>query len=86
MPGPLTRLRYWWLARRRERQRRDLRLRLMVAWMLIDELRQYVRRDRRAERAERDRLVRELDAQRQRADALQEALRELQGRGTYRPP
>ena len=47
----------------------------MVAWMLIDELRQYVRRDRRAERAERDRLVRQLEAARRRQDELEALLR-----------
>lgn len=80
MPSAWDRLRYWLQARRRARQRRDLRARLLRAWTRLDELRRYVERDRRAERAERDRLVRELDAQRQRADALQDALSALQGR------
>ncbi|ODU08012.1 MAG: hypothetical protein ABS84_14980 [Rubrivivax sp. SCN 71-131] len=80
MPGPLTRLRYWLLARRRARQRRDLRTRLMIAWAALHEARRYVTRDRRAERAERDRLVRELEEALRRQVALEEALLDLQAR------
>lgn len=57
MPSAWDHLRYWLQARRRARQRRDLRARLLRAWVRLDELRRYVERDRRAERAERDRLV-----------------------------
>lgn len=80
MPGPLTRLRYWLLARRRARQRRDLRTLLMLARARLDGAHRVLAEVLHARDAERDRLVRELDAQRQRADALQEAMRELQGR------
>lgn len=79
MPGPLTRLRYWLLARRRARQRRDLRTLLMLARARLDGAHRVLEKVLHARDAERDRLVRELDAQRQRADALQEAMRELQG-------
>lgn len=79
MPGPLTRLRYWLLARRRARQRRDLRTLLMLARARLDGAHRVLAKVLHARDAERDRLVRELDAQRQRADALQEAMRELQG-------
>lgn len=74
MPRPWDRLRYWLQARRRARQRRDLRARLMVAWAALHEARQYVLRDRRAERAERDRLVRQIDDGRRAAEAVVEAL------------
>ena len=80
MPRPWDRLRYWLQARRRARQRRDLRARLMVAWAALHEARQYVLRDRRAERAERDRLVRELEEALRRQVALEEALLDLQAR------
>lgn len=46
----------------------------MVAWAALHEARQYVLRDRRAERAERDRLVRQTDAGRRAAEAVVEAL------------
>lgn len=74
MPSAWDRLRYWLQARRRARQRRDLRARLLRAWTRLDELRRYVERDRRAERAERDRLVRQIDAGRRAAEVVVEAL------------
>jgi hypothetical protein len=74
VPSAWDRLRYWLQARRRARQRRDLRTRLMIAWAALHEARQYVLRDRRAERAERDRLVRQIDAGRRAAEAVVEAL------------
>lgn len=74
MPRAWDRLRYWLLARRRARQRRDLRARLLRAWARLDELRRYVERDRRVERAERDRLVRQLAEARRRQDELEALL------------
>ena len=43
--------------------------------MLIHELRRYVDRDRRAERRERDRLVRQIDESRARLEELEALLR-----------
>lgn len=47
----------------------------MVAWMINHELKSYVNRDRRAERRERDRLVRQIDASRARLEELETLLR-----------
>ena len=71
----LGRLRAWDQARRKRAQRRNIRVRLMVAWARLDELRGYVDRDRRRERRERDRLVRQLDEARTRQDELETLLR-----------
>ncbi|MCU0951451.1 MAG: hypothetical protein MUC68_10400 [Burkholderiaceae bacterium] len=71
----LGRLRAWDQARRKRAQRRNIRVRLMVAWARLDELRGYVDRDRRHERRERDRLVRQLDEARTRQDELETLLR-----------
>ena len=74
------RLLSWDRERRRRRQRRDLRGRLLRAWARLDELRSYVSRDRAAERRERDRLIRQLDAARERQAELEDLLRAyLQG-------
>ena len=76
----LARLLSWDLERRRRRQRRDVRGRLLRAWARLDELRGYVSRDRAAERRERDRLIRQLDAARERQAELEDLLRAyLQG-------
>ena len=69
------RMRLWLEERRKRAQRRDLRSRLFGAWMVIHELRRYVDRDRKAERRERDRLVRQLDEARTRQDELETLLR-----------
>lgn len=69
------RMRLWFEERRKRAQRRDLRSRLFGAWMVIHELRRYVDRDRKAERRERDRLVRQLDEARTRQDELETLLR-----------
>ena len=69
------RMRLWLEERRKRAQRRDLRSRLFGAWMVIHELRRYVDRDRRHERRERDRLVRQLDESRARLDELEALLR-----------
>ena len=69
------RMRLWLEERRKRAQRRDLRSRLFGAWMVIHELRRYVDRDRRHERRERDRLVRQLDEARTRQDELETLLR-----------
>ncbi len=69
------RMRLWLEERRKRAQRRDLRSRLFGAWMVIHELRRYVDRDRRHERRERDRLVRQLDEARTRQDDLETLLR-----------
>ena len=69
------RMRLWFEERRKRAQRRDLRSRLFGAWMVIHELRRYVDRDRRHERRERDRLVRQLDEARTRQDELETLLR-----------
>ena len=71
----LSRLRRWAIERRKRAQRRDIRTRLMAAWMVIHELRRYVDRDRKAERRERDRLVRQIDESRARLDELEALLR-----------
>ena len=47
----------------------------MIAWAALHEARRYVTRDRRAERAERDRLVRELEEALRRQDELEALLR-----------
>jgi len=69
------RLLSWDRERRRRRQRRDVRVRLLRAWARLDELRDYVSRDRAAERRERDRLIRQLDAARERQAELEDLLR-----------
>lgn len=71
----ISRLSAWLAERRKQRQRQDLRARLMAAWMALHELGQYVDRDRLAERRERDRLVRQIDAARLRQDELEALLR-----------
>jgi len=76
----LARLLSWDLERRRRRQRRDVRGRLLRAWARLDELRGYVSRDRAAERRERDRLIRQIDAAREHQAELEDLLRAyLQG-------
>lgn len=75
MASWLTRLQAWSMRRRQRAQRRDTQARLFRAWARFDEARRYVERDRRAERAERDRLVRQLDAARARLAELEELLR-----------
>lgn len=65
----------WAAQQRRARQRRDIRSRLLRAWSRLDELRHYVDRDRRAERSERDRLIRQLDEARARLGELEHLLR-----------
>lgn len=70
-----ARHRSWDAERRRRAQRRDLRVRMLQVMIRLDEARCYVDRDRRAERAERDRLVRQLDAARARQAELEELLR-----------
>ena len=69
------RMRLWLEERRKRAQRRELRSRLFGAWMVIHELRRYVDRDRKAERRERDRLVRQIDEARTRQDELETLLR-----------
>ncbi len=71
----LDRLRQWGIERRKRAQRRDMHSRLLRAWSRLDELRAYVDRDRRAERRERDRLVRQIDESRARLDELEALLR-----------
>ena len=71
----LDRLRRWGIERRKRAQRRDMHSRLLRAWSRLDELRAYVDRDRRAERRERDRLVRQIDESRARLDDLEGLLR-----------
>ena len=71
----LGRLRKWRQDARRRAQRRSLHARLLRAWSRLDELRAYVDRDRRHERRERDRLIRQLDAARARQDELETLLR-----------
>lgn len=80
MPGPLTRLRYWLLARRRARQRRDLRTLLMLARARLDGAHLVLAKVLHARDAERDRLVRELEEALRRQVALEEALLDLQAR------
>lgn len=63
------------MRRRQRAQRRDTKSRLFRAWARLDEARSYVDRDRRAERAERDRLVRQIDAARARLSELEDLLR-----------
>lgn len=71
----LARLRLWGVERRKRAQRRDLHARLLRAWARLYELRAYVDRDRRAERRERDRLVRQIDESRARLEDLEGLLR-----------
>ena len=74
------RLLSWDREQRRRRQRGDVRGRLLRAWARLDELRGYVSRDRAAERRERDRLIRQIDAARERQAELEDLLRAyLQG-------
>lgn len=69
------RLLSWDREQRRRRQRRDVRGRLLRAWARLDELCGFVSRDRAAERRERDRLIRQLDAARERQVELEDLLR-----------
>lgn len=69
MPGAWDRLRYWLLARRRARQRRDLRTLLMLARARLDGAHRVLAAALHARDAERDRLVRELEEARAREAA-----------------
>lgn len=75
MKALLARFRAWSMRRRQRAQRRDTQARLFRAWARLDEARNYVARDRAAERKERDRLVRQIDAARARLAELEDLLR-----------
>lgn len=72
----------WWerwqarrALRRLQRQRQDINTRVLSLMARLDELRGYVNRDRAAERRERDRLIRQIDAARERQVELEDLLR-----------
>lgn len=77
----------WWerwqarrALRRLQRQRQDINTRVLSLMARLDELRGYVNRDRAAERRERDRLIRQIDAAREHQAELEDLLRAyLQG-------
>lgn len=72
----------WWerwqarrALRRLQRQRQDINTRMLGLMARLDEARRYVSRDRAAERRERDRLIRQIDAARERQAELEDLLR-----------
>lgn len=77
----------WWerwqarrALRRLQRQQQDINTRVLSLMARLDELRGYVNRDRAAERRERDRLIRQIDAAREHQAELEDLLRAyLQG-------
>jgi hypothetical protein len=66
----------WARERRQEAQARDPRVQLMQVCIRLDESRRYVDRDRAAERRERDRLILQRQAARDRLAELEELLRQ----------
>ena len=62
--------------RRLERQQNDPRTRLLMVCVRLDESRRYVDRDRMAERRERDRLIKQREAAREKLTELEDLLRQ----------
>lgn len=64
------------LRRRKRAQRKSAHYQLLCLCVRLDEARRYVDRDRTAERAERDRLIRQRQAARDRLTELEQLLRQ----------
>lgn len=62
--------------RRLARQQNDPRTRLLMVCVRLDEARRYVDRDRMAERRERDRLIKQREAAREKLTELEDLLRQ----------
>lgn len=71
----LQRFNAWSAERRRRAQRMSVHTQLMCVCVRLDEARRYVDRDRTAERKERDRLILQRQAARDRLTELEQLLR-----------